>query len=272
MCRLLGYVSRSATAVVDVLGEDDFESFTSLTAVHGDGWGAAWHDADGRVHAVNSTGTAVLDETYARLAREPLGRSGLLHLRWATAGLPVSAENTHPFTDGDYAFAHNGNIKPIPRLDALLTPASRARLKGSTDSERYFRFLMQEIEAAENEVDGVTRALGVMRREFPDNSLNALLLTPSALFAVHINSRAESPPRALRALFESEESMPARHAAEYYAMDYRVTPDAVHIISSGLDAAGWTPMPPDSAMRIDLSTLAMAQLHPRATDHRAEAG
>lgn len=268
MCRLLGYVSSHPTSVVDVLGVEDFESFTSLTAVHGDGWGAAWHDSDGHIRSVNSTGTAILDETYAELSTEPLGASGMLHLRWATAGLPVSAENTHPFTDGEYAFAHNGNISPIPHLEELLTPAARARLRGDTDTERYFHLLLQCIEETGDDTDGVTLGLGILQREFPDSSLNALLLTPTALFAVHINSRAESPPRALRRLFESDESMPARHAAEYYAMDYRVTDDAVHVISSGLDAAGWTPMPPDTAVRIDLQTRTMTHLVPRI-DHRA---
>ena len=271
MCRLLGYVSSEPTSVLDVLGEEDFETFTSLTAVHGDGWGGAWHDADGNIRSVNSTGTAILDESYAELAAEPLGPSGLLHLRWATGGLPVCAENTHPFTDGEYAFAHNGNINPIPRLDALLTPSSRAKLRGTTDSERYFRLLLQGIEETGDESEGVTGTLALLSGEFPHCSLNALLLTPSALFAVHINSRAESPPRALRRLFESEESMPARHAAEYYAMDYRVTENAVHVISSGLDAAGWTPMPADTAVRIDLRTRAMTQLVPRIT-HQAAAG
>ena len=271
MCRLLGYVSTHPMSVLDVLGHEDFESFTSLTAVHGDGWGAAWHDADGQIRAVNSTATAILDQTYADLAAEPLSSSGLLHLRWATGGLPVCAENTHPFTDGEYAFAHNGNISPIPRLDALLTPASRAKLGGDTDSERYFHLLLQCIDETGDETEGVSLALEILQREFPDCSLNSLLLTPDALFAVHINSRAESPPHALRRLFESDESMPARHAAEYYAMDYRVTDDAVHVISSGLDAAGWTPMPPDTAVRIDLATRTMTHLVPRI-DHRAAAG
>ena len=269
MCRLLGYVSARPTSVLDVLGEDDFEAFTSLTAVHGDGWGAAWHDADGQIRAMKSTGTAVLDATYSELAEERLAASGLLHLRWATAGLPVSAENTHPFTDGEYAFAHNGNISPIPRLEGLLTPSSRARLQGDTDTERYFHLLLQSIEQTGDETAGVSLGLGILQREFPDSSLNALLLTPSALFAVHINSRAESPPRALRRLFESDDSMPARHATEYYAMDYRVTDDAVHIISSGLDAAGWTPMPSDTAVRIDLTTRAMTHLVPHVDRHAA---
>jgi hypothetical protein len=37
-------------------------------------------------------------------------------------------------------------------------------------------------------------------------------------------------------------------------MDYRVQPDAVQVISSGLDEDGWTPVPTDSAAMVDLET------------------
>lgn len=80
-------------------------------------------------------------------------------------------------------------------------------------------------------------------REFANSSLNALLLTPTKLFAIHINSRVDSPVESLRELFESVEALPASHATEYYAMDYRIIDDAVHVISSGLDAEGWTRFP-----------------------------
>jgi predicted glutamine amidotransferase len=172
----------------------------------------------------------------------------------------VVPENTHPFTDGDYAFAHNGNIQPIGRLDEMLLPASRAKLRGDTDSERYFRYVMQRIAESDTEADGVTRALHTMTHEFPNASLNALLLTPSALFAIHVNSKAVSPPRALSALYQSDEAMPPRHATEYYTMDYRITADAVHVISSGLKEPGWTHVPPDSAAMIDLETRELTQL------------
>ena len=44
MCRLLGYVAARPTSVIDLLGQDAFDTFTSLAAVHGDGWGMAWHE------------------------------------------------------------------------------------------------------------------------------------------------------------------------------------------------------------------------------------
>lgn len=263
MCRLLGYVTDGPTSVAEVLGADGFAAFTSLAAVHGDGWGMAWRDPDdGRTRCASSPHSAALDPAYADLAARRLGAAGLVHLRWATGGLPVAPENTHPFVDGGYAFAHNGHVAPIEHLDALLSDASRTKVAGDTDSERYFRLVLQCIEDAGDEASGVTHALEILLREFPNASLNALLLTPRRLFAVHINSRADSPKEALRAMFESDDAMPARHATEYFAMDYRVTPDAVHVISSGLGEEGWTSVPPDIAVMIDLGTREVTRLHP----------
>ena len=45
-------------------------------------------------------------------------------------------------------------------------------------------------------------------------------------------------------------------------MDYRLTPDAVHVISSGLDQDGWTPVPEDSAVKVDLDRRAVERLWP----------
>ncbi len=257
VCRLLGYVAERPTSVVEVLGEEGFDAFTSLTAVHADGWGMAWHDPAEPMTArcALSPDSAVRDPTYVNLAHRRLGPAGLVHLRWATGGLPVAARNTHPFVEGGYAFAHNGHVAPLDRLEGLLTADSRNRIQGDTDSERYFRFLLQSIEeTAGDEQEGVTQALRTLRAEFPKSSLNALLLTPSRMFAVHINSRAIAPPPALREMFSSGEDIPTGHDEDYFAMDYRVERDAVHVISSGLDESGWLPVPGDLAVMVDLRT------------------
>ncbi len=201
MCRLYGYVTRAERSAADLLGEDGLAAFTSLTAVHSDGWGTAWHTADGRTHTESSPRSAAMDPRYDQLMREPLSCAGLVHLRWATGGLDVGPQNTHPFFDRQYALAHNGHIAPISGLEELLTPPSRAALHGDTDSERYFRFVRQCIDESGDEVRGVTHALARLIKHFPHSSLNALLLAPTRMFAIHINSRATSPLRALRAMF-----------------------------------------------------------------------
>jgi predicted glutamine amidotransferase len=265
VCRLLGYVADRPTSVVDVLGVDGFERFTALTAVHGDGWGMAWRAEDGTIQSVSVADSASADSSYESLARTSLGRAGIVHLRWASEGLAVTPENTHPFVEwdtvvGTVAFAHNGHIQPIDRLEALLGDDSRRRLRGTTDSERYFRFVLECVEKEQDLEAGVCRALGVLTDEFPTSSLNALMLTPRTMIGVHINSSAASPQRRLRALFDSEDEIPAGHTTDYFAMDYRVQPHAVHVISSGLDEEGWTPVPADTAAMVDLETREITEL------------
>lgn len=262
MCRLFGYVANRRVSVVDLLGQDAFDVFTSLTAVHGDGWGMAWHDAGDLVTDIaTSTDSAADDPQYRELAEQPLGAAGIVHLRWATGGLAVTQPNTHPFSDGGYTFAHNGNISPRGRLEELLSKDSRDKLVGDTDSERYFRFVMQTIATCENESGGVVRAINVLREEFPDCSLNALLLTPSHLYAVHVNSNAASPARALNEIFSADPGdVPAGHESEYFAMSYRVTSDDICIISSGLEEVGWSAMSADTVVAIDLTTREVARL------------
>jgi predicted glutamine amidotransferase len=255
VCRLLGYVCDRPTSAVDVLGATAFQTFTSLSAVHGDGWGMAWREPAGETtRAATSPMAAADDPTYFRLADTALGAAGLVHLRWATDGLVVDPVNTHPFTDGDHALAHNGSISPIGELESLLSPRSRARLRGDTDSERYFRLVLQCIEDAGDERTGLVAAVGMLAARFPEASLNALFLTSTHLYAVHVNSQAATPLDDLRELVGSDDAIPHGHATAYFDMAYKASPDAVQVISSGLPDEGWAPVPGDSILAVDLAT------------------
>ncbi|MGO1971388.1 MAG: class II glutamine amidotransferase [Propionibacteriaceae bacterium] len=253
MCRLLGYVTGEPRAVTASLGAEAFTSFTSLASLHGDGWGAAWQDPEtGRTRVVTSPESAATDQEFADLTSTPLGRGGMVHLRWATEGLAISPENTHPFQDGEFAFGHNGGITPINALEGLLTEESRAALRGTTDSERYFRYLLQTLQGAEDEPAALTEAVSTLARHFPRSSLNALLLTSTALYAIHVNSDANPPTEDMWKLYESEEEMPVGHLNQYFAMFHRRRGNEIHVISSGLTEPGWEPVPPDSILTIDL--------------------
>ncbi len=264
MCRLLGYVSGEPESAVQGLGAAEFQTFTSLSALHGDGWGMAWsRPGGGGVETTTSPMSAADDPTYFSLAGRALGPAGLVHLRWATDGLAVHPTNTHPFTDGTHALAHNGSISPIGTLEGLLSEASRARLQGSTDSERYFRLVLQHIEADGDERTGLVHAVAQLHEHFPEASLNALFLTPTRLYAVHVNSRAATPLDDLREVFGSDDAIPHGHAAAYFDMAYKVSPTAVHVISSGLPGEGWTPVPRDSILAVDLASREVDVLDPR---------
>lgn len=276
MCRLFGYITESERSVADLLGEDGLEAFTALTAVHDDGWGAAWCETDrdgaGSIRTTTSPQSAAFDPHYADLMRRPVSSAGIVHLRWATGGFVVRPENTHPFFADDYAFAHNGHVFPRDELEALLTPEYAAELEGDTDSERYFRFVQQKIAEIGDEDAGVTEALATLIAKFPECSLNALLLGPERIYAIHMNSRADSPLRALRAMFDDEGDIPPRHTNEYFAMDYRVREGSIEIVSSGLDQPGWTPVPADTAVRVDLATREITRLDPIARLARDHVG
>jgi predicted glutamine amidotransferase len=254
LCRLLGYVCEEPTSPVRALGATAFAAFTSLSALHGDGWGMAWRDPQsGATCTRNSPLSAAEDPQYTDLAKRELGTACLVHLRWATDGLVVDRANTHPFVYGGYALAHNGSIAPIARLERMLTPRSLAQLKGDTDSERYFHLVLQCIKDQDgDEHAGLLKAVGLLREGFPGASLNALLLTPSHLLAVHVNREAEAPLDDMRRLFGSDGAMPHGHVSAYFDMAYKVSPTAVQVISSGLPDEGWAPIPPECLLAIDL--------------------
>src|SRR5690606_34144376 len=152
------------------------------------------------------------------------------------------------FFDEHYALAPSGHISPISALDALLSADTRAALEGDTASERYVRVIRQCIEARGDEVDGASVALAPMIKHFPRASRDALLPAPTPMFAIHINSKAVSPLRALREMFDDEGEIPDRHTTEYFAMDYRVTDNGIEVVSSGLDQPGWSRVPADTAV------------------------
>lgn len=254
MCRLLGYATRSAKPVAQSLGVELFDEFTSLARLHADGWGMAWQ-GDGGVHSERSADCASDDPAYGRLSRTALGRAGLVHLRWATDGLAVDDLNTHPFVDGDLVLAHNGSIAPIPELEQLLRPEFAERLGGTTDSERYFRFVTQCI-ADTGDVDtGIIEAVTLLHATFPTSSLNAIVLAPNRLAAIHVNAAAVGPIGDIQALYPSETDAPHGHLDSYFTMSVAATPDRVHVASSGIRGPGWVPLAENTILLVDTDTL-----------------
>lgn len=210
----------------------------------------AWTDGEQLRHTTSSR-AAAHDERYHELAGEALGDAGIVHLRWATDGLEVAPENTHPFVEQGLALAHNGSIKPLDRLDALLTDTSRRRLHGTTDSERYFRLVLQERAGGRSDVDAVQAAVHRLLEEFDQASLNALVLSPTHLIAVHASRTAPAPLADLEELFPELTSAPLDHVEAYFQMRYRQTDDGVVVTSTGLDQPGWTELAHNSILVID---------------------
>jgi len=254
MCRLLGYCARSRASLAGVIGEEGLRDFTALSAFHGDGWGMAWADG-GRIRARRSPRRACDDSGYDELARQRLARLGIVHLRWATPGLAVGPENSHPFCRADVAMAHNGAIQPQDRLSELLPPAWEHLMTGRTDSERYFLHILFRLQAGRDMVTAIGETAASITARFTVNSLNAVLLTPAALYAVSCHDRSMIPEARLR-----KRGYPgsAEKFARHFDLAYRQTADAVVVASSDWPQdprQGWTPLPNKHVLTVAGDTL-----------------
>ena len=246
MCRLLGFVSAEPVPLTELLGERELTEFTELSAKHGDGWGFAWATADG-VEIAKAPDAARDSELFARLAHERRADLGLLHLRWATLGLGVMAENTHPFSDGTLAFAHNGSVRPPESIDRFV-PSEFAELQqGSTDSERYFLATLAAFRTGDPET-ALERAAALIADVCTFSSLNAMTVTATELQALCL----------FDPIAEAREAEP-----HYYRMGYRVTDDSVVVSSSGW-GDGWTYLSNGEILTVNRATRDVSI---RAVDH-----
>jgi predicted glutamine amidotransferase len=212
----------------------------------------AWYNADGP-RLRKSARRAAEEPDYAALAQRKLGDLGLVHLRWATPGLSIGYDNSHPFRYGPYAFAHNGAIHPQDRLGEMLPAEWERRLAGTTDSERYLLHIMWRLEARRGDmIAAVADTVSSIAARYAVNSLNAVLLSPAKLYVISWHDPARVPVEQLRR--RGLGSTP-EECAGYFYLAYRATPDAVVAASSGWPQPGWTPLPNGSVLTVDRATL-----------------
>jgi predicted glutamine amidotransferase len=220
MCRLIAFASRTPVSLTDLLGRRDLKAFTALSRKHADGWGFAWAEEDA-VRTFRSADAAHRSPEFADVSQAHRTDLGLAHVRWRTLGV-TAIENTHPFTDGRMAVAHNGTISGAEALDALI-PADLAALRaGSTDSERYALATMAAARRSDPAA-ALAEIATTISDTLPYTSVNAMALTDEEIVAV-----SRYRPEA--------EAAEAEH--EYYHLRYRITPDAVIVASSGW-GRGW---------------------------------
>lgn len=237
MCRLIGFVSPAPQSLREVLGEERYASFEEFScAEHGDGWGVAWCEGD-HVHAEKEPVPASTSVRYKELIDEPVD-AALVHYRWATLSLEVVLGNTHPFTTDTIAFAHNGSISNAADLDSLIAPQHLTGLEGNTDSERYFRLLLSSMSDGAV-AEGLVRTVATILEHQSYSSVNALVLTPEALFAVCCHAEGPLPP-----------GLPD----DYYEMGYFSANGATVVASSGWRHGEWSPLGNGNILRIDRAT------------------
>lgn len=236
MCRLLAYASRGTSSFPDAVGPH-FQEFVQLSSIHHDGWGIA----DDHGNLTLDTSAAKDSAKFPEAISATQSDAALLHLRWASPGIPVDVSNNHPFKFGDYSFIHNGSLHPYDALDSVLTDKYKAEIKSASDSHRYFMFLIQNIDSS-GLVDGIQKTISEIRTHATYASLNSMMLTPEYLVIINehdVNNR------------------PSIVDELYYDLHYKLDGDSFAIASSGWNQEGWEFLPNHSIMLVHRHDLTM---------------
>jgi predicted glutamine amidotransferase len=155
MCRLLGIVSVEPIPYRVLLREAP-RSLSTLSVEHPDGWGIAVYSSQKNSESEipkgwdlhKGTDCAKQDDKFHQLASEIAGEVLISHVRKKTVG-PISIHNTHPFKQGNWVLAHNGTITDFDYLRENISKRRIEEIRGDTDSELFFAFLLSKLDAAE---------------------------------------------------------------------------------------------------------------------------
>jgi predicted glutamine amidotransferase len=188
MCRLLGIVASEATEFRIALREAP-RSMAALSREHRDGWGLAVWDDESKWRLDKGIACAHEDARFHELA-ERRGELLVAHIRQRTVGCS-SLDNTHPFQSGRWIFAHNGTIKDVEFLRARASAARKSAIRGETDSELFFAYLLTQLDEAGlvdsepgAETDRVVRdAVRLVRGRADFGACNFLLSDSTATYA-----------------------------------------------------------------------------------------
>lgn len=155
--------------------------------INADGWGAAWWD--GEVALRYRSAAPLWTDTSGQQALAG-GRSTavLAAVRSASAGMPVVETAAAPFTDGHWAFSHNGVVRGWPHsvaeLAAQLPVTDLVTLDAPTDSALLWALLRPRlVEHPADPVGAVAELVTAVGRAAPDSRLNLLLSDGACIVA-----------------------------------------------------------------------------------------
>jgi predicted glutamine amidotransferase len=150
MCRLFGQLADSHRSATRPLCSAE-NALRTQSHLHPHGWGIAWYGRSGPM-VRRGVMAAHADGDFVRAGQSARSRIVLAHVRDASIGR-VALENTHPFVEGRWVFAHNGTVARYKRsravreaLLAAISPPRRRRLAGETDSERCFQLFLSRLD------------------------------------------------------------------------------------------------------------------------------
>lgn len=259
MCRLFGQLTPAAETAAPYLADSDFSLLAQSHAApdnqQKDGWGIGWFHG-GEAVVAKSPGFAFAEkDAFGNSARRAVSQAVVGHIRAASnpRGIPrdqlITMDNTQPFTDGRWVFAHNGTLNiPLEVADAL--GPLKAKLRAQNDSEVYF---WQWVKHAERLGDPVKAFAACVEEDWrlwerckdkhadkpaPYSALNAVVSDGASLYALCHKATAGL---ATSAIFTP--------AQPWQVMSYCHRDGRVVVGSEPLDARpDWKPLGPDATL------------------------
>lgn len=183
MCRLLGLV---ANKPVDI--EFSLRRFTEFSTYNPDGWGIGWYENNSPKVFKQGISAKDRESQLPHLSMEVRSKIIIAHVRKGT-GTPPSEVNSHPFQSRNWLFAHNGSVDR-GYLFSLLRDDYKNGLKGKTDSEVYFYWILQCIEESKDVIEGIKKAVNkITSRSY--SGLNFVLSDGKCLYSFRYSSNSK---------------------------------------------------------------------------------
>jgi len=155
MCRWIAYAGKSRVLEDFVFAqkmsliEQSRHARKSKTEVNGDGFGIGWYGRGEQPGLFRDVLPAWSDGNLRSLCKHIESPIFMAHIRAAT-GTATNRQNCHPFVNGRYMFAHNGQVGEYCRvrraLETLLPDSLYRYRQGTTDSEILFLLLVHYVE------------------------------------------------------------------------------------------------------------------------------
>jgi glutamine amidotransferase len=205
--------------------------------VNADGYGAAWW-VDGAPVRYRTARPVWNDEAGAAVLGSARSGAVLAAVRSATVGMPVVHTANAPFTDGRWAFSHNGTVRGWPgslaRLAAELPITDVLTLDAPTDSALLWATVRARLDS-DDPADVLAELVRSVGASAPESRLNLLLTDGEQVVAT----------------------------TWYHSLSVLVTEDAVLVASEPHDDdPAWRPVPDHSLVTARPGHVAVTPLDP----------
>jgi len=274
MCRLLAYMG--SPIVIDKLLYQPKNSLVnqSINAreleepLNGDGFGIGWYVPDVNYEPVTlvSVTPAWSNRNLRNLAPKIQTECFIAHVRAASVG-EVSESNCHPFQYKNILMVHNGGVEEFSKIKRQIRKPLSDELynwiKGQTDSEHIFAYLLNELltnhqvispETVMNAFEKTFEALKELMAEYGIQEAAYLnMVFTNGLFIVgtrYVTDPKEEP----LTLYHSEGSRFVVEDGNTRLVAPEDNDSAVLVVSERLsDHKDWTPVPPNHFVVVERS-------------------